>query len=248
MSKGTLVAEADVRSGALRLAAQTHRLGRQVGAVARSVTSPASVESHQLLIEGRADGVTDARAVADNQHCYRTLVPSAGCQTPPPGCPGDRRASPVRSRCPPCRPPRLHRQISIAKFAIARVSGEATALAEPGTPRETHLTSPVLDQAQRAVAAKCGRVRVFHLAQHQVVVTGESGNVLHQRGCQAKSLVSGGDGDAPDFGQAILRLASSNSRPDRLRSLTEGGLSSHFNDIPTRCRRLHQTAQVLSQS
>lgn len=65
MSAATVVVEAGARSGALRVAAEAHRLGRQVGAVPGPVTSVTSHGPHELLRTGRARLVTSAADVEE---------------------------------------------------------------------------------------------------------------------------------------------------------------------------------------
>lgn len=65
MSAATVVVEAGARSGALRVAAEAHQLGRQVGAVPGPVTSVTSHGPHELLRVGHARLVTSAADVEE---------------------------------------------------------------------------------------------------------------------------------------------------------------------------------------
>lgn len=65
MSAATVVVEAGARSGTLRVAAEAHRLGRQVGAVPGPVTSVTSHGPHELLRTGHASMVTSAADVEE---------------------------------------------------------------------------------------------------------------------------------------------------------------------------------------
>ncbi|MBN6777456.1 DNA-protecting protein DprA [Pseudoclavibacter alba] len=65
MSAATVVVEAGARSGALRVAAEAHQLGRQVGAVPGPVTSVTSHGPHELLRTGHARLVTSAADVEE---------------------------------------------------------------------------------------------------------------------------------------------------------------------------------------
>lgn len=65
MSAATVVVEAGARSGALRVAAEAHQLGRQVGAVPGPVTSATSHGPHELLRTGHAHLVTSAADVEE---------------------------------------------------------------------------------------------------------------------------------------------------------------------------------------
>ncbi|WP_040283211.1 DNA-processing protein DprA [Tessaracoccus massiliensis] len=65
MSAATVVVEAGARSGALRVAAEAHQLGRQVGAVPGPVTSATSHGPHELLHTGNARLVTCAADVEE---------------------------------------------------------------------------------------------------------------------------------------------------------------------------------------
>lgn len=65
MSAATVVVEAGARSGALRVAAEAHHLGRQVGAVPGPVTSVTSHGPHELLRTGHARLVTSAADVEE---------------------------------------------------------------------------------------------------------------------------------------------------------------------------------------
>jgi DNA processing protein len=64
-SQATLVLEAGARSGSLNTAGHAAELGRPVGAVPGSVTSPASAGCHRLLREFAAVCVTDATQAAE---------------------------------------------------------------------------------------------------------------------------------------------------------------------------------------
>jgi len=65
LSRGTVVVEAALRSGALSTARQARDLGRYVMGVPGPVTSPASAGVHELLRGPEATLVTDAADVAD---------------------------------------------------------------------------------------------------------------------------------------------------------------------------------------
>ncbi|GAA4359407.1 DNA-processing protein DprA [Angustibacter luteus] len=80
MTRGTVVVEAAMRSGALSTARCAAALGRPVGAVPGPITSVSSAGCHELVREGRAVLVTDAAELAD-------LVGSLGADaaTPAPG-------------------------------------------------------------------------------------------------------------------------------------------------------------------
>ena len=60
MTKGTVVVEANLRSGSLNTARTAARLCRPVGAVPGPVVSPTSAGCHQLIRDGQAVLVTDA--------------------------------------------------------------------------------------------------------------------------------------------------------------------------------------------
>ncbi|WP_288832442.1 DNA-processing protein DprA [uncultured Corynebacterium sp.] len=65
MSAATVVVEAGARSGALRVAAEAHQLGREVGAVPGPVTSITSHGPHELLRTGHARLVNSAADVEE---------------------------------------------------------------------------------------------------------------------------------------------------------------------------------------
>jgi DNA processing protein len=65
MTLGTVVVEAEVRSGALSTARKAADNGRPVGVVPGPVTSPTSAGCHQALRDGYATVVTDAAEVAE---------------------------------------------------------------------------------------------------------------------------------------------------------------------------------------
>lgn len=63
LSEVTVIVEAGARSGALNVAREAERLGRQVGAVPGPITSVSSVGPHKLINEHRARIVTSADQV-----------------------------------------------------------------------------------------------------------------------------------------------------------------------------------------
>lgn len=65
MTLGTVVVEAEIRSGALSTARKAADHGRPVGAVPGPITSPTSAGCHQALRDGYATVVTDAAEVAE---------------------------------------------------------------------------------------------------------------------------------------------------------------------------------------
>jgi DNA processing protein len=65
MTRGTVVVEAAVRSGALNTAGWAHDIGRDILAVPGPVTSAMSAGCHDLVRKGAATLVTDAREVID---------------------------------------------------------------------------------------------------------------------------------------------------------------------------------------
>lgn len=88
MSAATVVVEAGARSGALRVAAEAHQLGRQVGAVPGPVTSATSHGPHELLRTGHARLVTSAADVEE-------LTANRATQRPELSAEFTRRASPA---------------------------------------------------------------------------------------------------------------------------------------------------------
>ncbi|WP_298042333.1 DNA-processing protein DprA [uncultured Citricoccus sp.] len=88
MSAVTVVVEAGARSGTLRVAAEAHQLGRQVGAVPGPVTSVTSHGPHELLRTGRAHLVTSAADVEE-------LTANRATQRPGLSAEFTRRASPA---------------------------------------------------------------------------------------------------------------------------------------------------------
>jgi DNA processing protein len=65
MTLGTVVVEAEIRSGALSTARKAADHGRPVGVVPGPVTAPTSAGCHQALRDGYATVVTDAAEVAE---------------------------------------------------------------------------------------------------------------------------------------------------------------------------------------
>lgn len=65
LTRGTVVVEAALRSGALNTAGEAHLIGRQVMAVPGPITSALSAGCHQAVRNARAQLVTDAAEVID---------------------------------------------------------------------------------------------------------------------------------------------------------------------------------------
>ena len=106
MTRGTVVVEADLRSGSRNTVKHATDAGRPVGAVPGPITSMASSGCHQEIRDGRAVLVTSADEVID-------LVGDLGVDACEPGRgPPDRRTTSHRStsRCSrPCRSGRASR-------------------------------------------------------------------------------------------------------------------------------------------
>ncbi len=141
LSRGTVVVEAGLRSGALNTARHARGLGRVLMAVPGPVTSTMSAGCHQVIREWDAVCVTSATDVAEiltplgESDLDRTLGAPGGSPGPPrPEATGPvpfRRAS---GQKPPGRVRRALRdlglgRLGLGRLGLGRLAGPATALA-----------------------------------------------------------------------------------------------------------------------